>query len=65
MIRTENKFKPKMPEPYPYIEDKKEIEVKRVITKTGTIIRYMKNEGIQLLFSNGNYSVYDPKTNTI
>lgn len=44
------KFRPKMPEPYPYIEDKKEIEVKRVITKTGTVIRYMKNEGIQLLF---------------
>ena len=63
-MRNENskKLKPKMPEPYPFIENKKEIEVKRVITKTGTVIRYMKNEGIQLLFANGNYSVFDPKS---
>ncbi|CAI2364424.1 unnamed protein product [Moneuplotes crassus] len=38
-----------------------EIELKRLITKHGTVLRYMKDKSIQLLFSNGNYSVYSPK----
>jgi len=44
--------------------DISQIEVKRVITKHGTVVRYMKNEGIQILMANGNYSVYNPKNST-
>lgn len=46
------------------IKDKSQIEVKRVITKHGTVIRYMKNGSIQLLLANGNYSIYDSNENT-
>lgn len=46
------------------VKDDSEIEVKRIITKNGTVIRYMKNGNIQLLFVNGNYSMFNSKANT-
>jgi hypothetical protein len=45
------------------IDDSK-IEMKRVISKHGTVIRYMKNKSIQILFANGNFSVFDQKNKT-
>lgn len=61
---TSRNFKQKEADLVHDINDNSRIETKRVITKNGTIIRYMKNGGIQLLFRNGNYSVFNPKDNT-
>lgn len=57
-------FKQKVVDIPHYNFDKSEVEIKRIVTKQGTVIRYMKNKGIQIMFANGNYSVYSPKYNT-
>ena len=36
-----------------------QIETNRVITSKGTVIRYLSNNKIQILFANGNISEYD------
>jgi len=41
-----------------------EIEMRRIITKQGTVIRQMKNGDRQLLFANGNFSIYNAQENT-
>lgn len=46
------------------IADEGAIEMRRMVTKQGTVIRHMKNNNIQLLFSNGNFSLYDSRAKT-
>ena len=36
-------------------------EINRVITGKGTVIRYLKDNKIQILFANGNISDYNSK----
>lgn len=38
-------------------EDDSKVEIKRVITKSGTVIRYMKNGDLQALYADGDFSV--------
>lgn len=65
-IRTDvqRRFKQKIVDLAHDVQDKSEVEMKRIITKNGTVIRYMKNGNIQLLFANGNYSIFNSKANT-
>lgn len=61
---SQRNFKQKVVDLTHDINDDSKIEIKRVITKQGTVIRYMKNNSIQILFANGNFSIYDPKNKT-
>ena len=64
-IRSDNarKYKQKVVDIAHEKPDKSRIEARRIITKRGTVIRYMKDKSIQILMANGNYSVFNPKTN--
>lgn len=45
-------------------KDESQLEKRRIITTLGTVIRYMQDGSIQLLFANGNYSIFDAKNHT-